>query len=40
VVGMEEIAKVQVSVLMDRGVKKIRTNVIKDGRIWGFLKTV
>jgi len=35
---MEEIAKVQISVLMDRGVKKIRTNIIRDGRIWGFLR--
>jgi hypothetical protein len=35
---MEEIAEVQVSVLMDRGVKKIRTNIIRNGRIWGFLK--
>jgi len=37
---MEEIAKVQISVLMDRGVKKVRTNVIRGGRVWGFLRTV
>lgn len=39
-VEMEEIARVQISVLMDRGVKKVRTNVIRDGRVWGFLKSV
>lgn len=39
-IDMEEIAKVQISLLMDRGVKKVRTNVVKDGRIWGFLKAV
>jgi hypothetical protein len=37
---MEEIAKVQISVLMDRGVRKVRTNVIKGGKVWGFLKTI
>jgi hypothetical protein len=40
VIEMEEIAKVQISVLMDRGVRKIRTNVIRKGTFWGSLKPI
>jgi len=35
---MQEIAKFQISVLEDRGYKKIMTNVIRGDRIFGFIK--
>jgi hypothetical protein len=37
---MEEIARIQISFLMDRGTRKVRTNVISGGRVWGCLKVV
>jgi hypothetical protein len=37
---MEEIARIQISFLIDRGIRKVRTNVISGGRVWGSLKVV
>jgi hypothetical protein len=37
---MEEVAKIQISFLIDRGIRKVRTNVISGGRVWGSLRTV
>jgi len=28
------------ALIMDRGVKKVRVNMLKDGRLFGFLKPV
>jgi hypothetical protein len=35
---MQEIAKLQISVLVDRGYKKIMTNVVRGDRVFGFIK--
>jgi hypothetical protein len=37
---MEEVARIQISFLIDRGIRKIRTNVISGGKVWGSLKAV
>jgi hypothetical protein len=37
---MREITNTQVSVVMDRGVRKCKVNVVKDNVIFGFLKPV
>ncbi len=37
---MEEIATAHLSLLNDRGFKKLRVNIIKKDRIIGFLKPV
>lgn len=34
------IAHAEIALIMDRGVKKMRVNLFKDGRIIGFLKPV
>jgi hypothetical protein len=37
---MEEVARIQISFLIDRGIRKIRTNIISGSRVWGSLKAV
>jgi hypothetical protein len=37
---VKEVARIQISFLIDRGIKKVRTNVISGGRVWGSLKSV
>jgi hypothetical protein len=37
---MEEIARIQISFLIDRGVRKVKTSVISGGRAWGSLKAI
>jgi len=37
---MEEVARIQISFLFDRGVKKVKTTVISGNRVWGFLKNI
>jgi hypothetical protein len=37
---MKEVASIQISFLIDRGVRKVKTNVISGGRVWGSLKAV
>lgn len=35
-----EIARISVKVFEDRGVKKVMTSVVKEGKFWGFIKTL
>lgn len=37
---MEKIAHVEISFLIDRGIKKVRINLMKNNRIFGFLVPV
>jgi hypothetical protein len=37
---MDEIASVQMNLMRDRNVLKCRVNIIKGGRIFGFIKPV
>lgn len=37
---MREIAAMTASIMEDRGYMKVRVNLIKDGRIFGFIKQV
>ncbi|MBI4009823.1 MAG: hypothetical protein HY361_01325 [Candidatus Aenigmarchaeota archaeon] len=37
---MEEIATAQLSLINDRGVKKLRVNLIRKGKISGYLRPI
>ena len=37
---MIEISRIEMAMLEDRGVKKIRFNMVKDGSIFGFIRPV
>lgn len=37
---MREIATLQLNLLEDRGFLKLRTNIVKGGRVFGSLKTL
>ena len=39
-IKMEEIANGEISLVVDRGIKKYRMNIVKSDRIFGFLKPV
>jgi len=40
VIGIKEIARLEISLIDDRGFKKLRTNLVKNNRIFGFIKTI
>ncbi len=37
---MEELATAHMSLMDDRGVKKLRVNLIKKGKIFGFIRPI
>lgn len=37
---MEEIATAYISLVNDRGLKKVRVNLVKDKKIFGFIKQI
>lgn len=37
---MIEVARVEMAMLEDRGTNKLRVNLMKDGRIFGFIRPV
>ena len=37
---MDTIAQAEIAFIVDRGVKKVRVNMLKDGKIVGFLRPV
>ena len=37
---MEELGTVVVTVMMDRGLKKVRVNMIKGNVVYGFIKPI
>jgi len=37
---MEEIGSVNITLIQDRGLKKVRVNYVKDNRVFGFLRPV
>jgi hypothetical protein len=37
---MEEIAKLEMSLLNDRGLRKVRVNIMKGNHITGFIKSI
>ena len=37
---MIEIARAEMTMLEDRGVSKMRVNLMKDGRIFGFIRPI
>jgi hypothetical protein len=40
VVEINTLAHAEIAMIVDRGVKKIRVNIFKDGKIRGFLRPI